>query len=280
MSATGGRDSRSIADLIAEDLTRHFGPLAVFFDYNTLEIGSEWPTAIRSAVSASSLTLAVMGPQWLAAADEFGRRMIDMPQDWVRQEIALSLQNKIPVIPVLVEGLKTLPPAEAFPPALASFAVTQSPAPIRPECWRSDVEALVREVRNKLRWFEEPRSSPTPIQNGRALLSETEINKTLEQLPGWRIASKRDDRAIEGCRVDLFRRYEFNRFVDAVEFMAGFAGEIERAPLHEQHHPLWRNDWKSVLVWYTTWDVGYRLTDLNSAAAALMDAYYHRLPQT
>ena len=92
--------------------------------------------------------------------------------------------------------------------------------------------------------------------------------------------SKRDDRAIDGCRVDLFYCYEFNRCIDVVESMAGFAGEIERAPLHEQHHPLWRNDWKSVLVWYTTWDVGYRLTDLNSAAAALMDAYYHRLPQT
>ena len=45
-------------------------------------------------------------------------------------------------------------------------------------------------------------------------------------------------------------------------------------------HPLWRNDWKSVLVWYTTWDVGYRLTDLDFAAAALMDTYYQTLLQT
>ena len=36
--------------------------------------------------------LAVIGPRWLAATDKQGRRRLDLPADFVRQEIAESLR--------------------------------------------------------------------------------------------------------------------------------------------------------------------------------------------
>jgi hypothetical protein len=48
--------------------------------------------------------LALIGPHWLTAKDEKGRRRLDGDKDYVRVEIASALRRDIPVIPVLVDG--------------------------------------------------------------------------------------------------------------------------------------------------------------------------------
>ena len=50
------------------------------------------------------------------------------------------------------------------------------------------------------------------------------------------------------------------------------------------HHPRWQNQWKAVQVWFSTWDEGCRITDLDIQAAAALDRVYRdylrgRLPR-
>ncbi|MCS7129336.1 MAG: 4a-hydroxytetrahydrobiopterin dehydratase [Candidatus Caldarchaeum sp.] len=50
----------------------------------------------------------------------------------------------------------------------------------------------------------------------------------------------------------LFRRFEFNDFVEAIGFMVKVALEAEKL----QHHPEWFNVYNRVDVWLTTHDLG------------------------
>ena len=69
--------------------------------------------------------LTVIGPSWLDAKDEAGRRRIHSPDDFVAVEIVAALAHNIPVIPVLVDGahmpqmseLPALPGAARAPPS-------------------------------------------------------------------------------------------------------------------------------------------------------------------
>jgi pterin-4a-carbinolamine dehydratase len=38
--------------------------------------------------------------------------------------------------------------------------------------------------------------------------------------------------------------------------------------------PVWRNEWKNLFVWYTTWDVGYQITELDVAAALELEDFH------
>jgi hypothetical protein len=61
---------------------------------------------LHSQVAACDVFLAVIGPNWLDAKDDDGRRRFDNPDDFVTIEIAEALARKIRVIPVLVDGAR------------------------------------------------------------------------------------------------------------------------------------------------------------------------------
>lgn len=67
------------------------------------------------------MLLAVIGPRWLTATDEDGRRRLDDPDDIVRLEIAAALEREIRVIPILVEGAVMLR-CQELPDSLAGLA--------------------------------------------------------------------------------------------------------------------------------------------------------------
>jgi hypothetical protein len=48
--------------------------------------------------------LVLIGNTWSSALDRTGKRRLDMPKDWVRQEIETALELDIPIIPVCVQG--------------------------------------------------------------------------------------------------------------------------------------------------------------------------------
>jgi hypothetical protein len=68
---------------------------------------------IAAAVTSCDALLALIGPQWLAAAAG--------PNDFVRVEIESALTRGIRVIPVLVDGAR-MPTAAELPPGLAMLA--------------------------------------------------------------------------------------------------------------------------------------------------------------
>src|ERR1700742_2941390 len=109
---------------LTEWLVGHFGTDVVFQNVVSIRSGNDFAAEIETAVGACSVLLAVIGPQWLAAEGDAGRRGDD-PRDWVRLEIEAAFERGVLVIPVLVDGAR-LPSAGELPSSLHSLADRQA----------------------------------------------------------------------------------------------------------------------------------------------------------
>jgi Bacterial HORMA domain 2/TIR domain len=111
---------------LADRLAGRFGAGVVFQDVDSIRPGDDFAAAIEAAVGACAVLLAVIGPHWLAAEGDTGRRLDD-PQDWVRLEIEAAVRRAVRVIPVLVDGAR-MPSASELPPSLQGLARRQAVA--------------------------------------------------------------------------------------------------------------------------------------------------------
>ena len=117
-------DATHAIDHLEFRLRQVFGDGNVFRDKSSLNPGDPWPDRLRSEVEQCDVLLAVIGPDWLKAKDEAGRRRLDQPEDWVRKEILLKLQLKKKLIPVLVGGAQ-MPRKDHLPEVLQPLADLQ-----------------------------------------------------------------------------------------------------------------------------------------------------------
>ncbi|MES2717204.1 MAG: toll/interleukin-1 receptor domain-containing protein [Pseudomonadota bacterium] len=110
------QDSLVWAGRLFDTLRLHFGGRMVFMDINGgIPRGANFERRLAAALEGCDALLALIGPQWLHHAGPDGARRLDQAHDWVRREIAGSLQRNIPVVPVLLGGAQM--PAEADLPA-------------------------------------------------------------------------------------------------------------------------------------------------------------------
>jgi TIR domain len=149
-------ESGYAAGRLADRLIDRFGVEQVFIDVETIEPGADFAEAISRAVDACLVLVAVIGPGWLAAADEQGGRRLDDPDDLVRLEIGAALARQVRVIPVLVEGA-VMPRRTDLPDSLAALA-RRNAFRIRHESFRDDAGRLVSAIERVLAG----RSSPWP----------------------------------------------------------------------------------------------------------------------
>src|SRR5207247_2365741 len=99
-------DASGHAGRLYDVLAAAFGADQVFIDVDTIEPGVDFVERIETSVASVDALVAVIGRDWLTAADAEGRRRLDNPEDFVRLEIASALSRNIRVIPVLVEGAR------------------------------------------------------------------------------------------------------------------------------------------------------------------------------
>jgi hypothetical protein len=97
-------DSAYPTGWLTDRLVEHYGPKQVFTDVDSIELGDDYAKKITLAVASCDVLLAVIGPGWLAAQDEDGRRRLDDPEDYVRVEIEAALRRRALVVPILVDG--------------------------------------------------------------------------------------------------------------------------------------------------------------------------------
>ena len=73
-------------------------------DVDTIKPGQNFMEMVREAVGACDALIAVIGREWLTAADPagVGGRRLDDPADLVRLEIAAAPERRIQIIPVLI----------------------------------------------------------------------------------------------------------------------------------------------------------------------------------
>jgi tetratricopeptide (TPR) repeat protein len=125
---------------VAHRLTEH--KFDVFFDIKGIEAGDRFPDIIEANLRQSNVVFVTIDDEWLVEKD--GERRLNTPQDWVRQEIELALELKIPIIPLLVEGA-TMPRQEDLPDSLRDLAQFQG-ARLRNENFETDLDKIVLDV--------------------------------------------------------------------------------------------------------------------------------------
>ncbi len=129
---------------LMSDLRNTFGSKQIFLDMEDIAVGSDFSLIIDEAVSNCELLLVIIGPNWLELRDESGQRRIHNENDFVRLEIAVALERKIPVIPVLVENAK-IPKAEELPQEIKQLSTLQVNL-LTYERWDDDMARLIAAI--------------------------------------------------------------------------------------------------------------------------------------
>jgi tetratricopeptide (TPR) repeat protein len=141
-------DSPGTAGRLHDRLAQTFGRNNLFMDVDHIPAGVDFTEYLHGQVAACDVFLAVIGPNWLNAKDERGRRRFDNPDDFVTIEIAAALARNIRVIPVLVDGART-PKADKLPDSVRPL-VRRNAVEVRNTQFGRDAEALATKVREAL----------------------------------------------------------------------------------------------------------------------------------
>jgi dipeptidyl aminopeptidase/acylaminoacyl peptidase len=114
-------------------------------DVDAIGPGADFTQRIEGAVGTSDVLIALIGREWRTVSDETGKRRLEDPQDFVRQEVAVALNRGVPVVPVLVQGA-TMPRQDELPADLKQLA-NRNALELRDTSWRQDGDRLLEAVR-------------------------------------------------------------------------------------------------------------------------------------
>ena len=137
-------DSEGQARALFQDLVAKLGRGAVFMDVDSIALGRDFREALQERLSTCDLMLVLIGRDWLSGKDSTGRRRLDNPADFVRQEIAAGLKRKIPITPLLLQGAQ-MPTAEQLPESIGELAY-RSGFELSHKRWDSDVQELMKRL--------------------------------------------------------------------------------------------------------------------------------------
>ncbi len=138
------QDSAAYAGRLHDRLAAHFGSDQIFMDIDRIEPGEDFVEAIQASVGTAGVMLLLIGPQWTTLRDANGVRRLDDPDDFVRLEVAVALERKIRVIPVLVGGA-VMPKAADLPEPLQALARRQA-SEISDTRFHKDVDRLIESI--------------------------------------------------------------------------------------------------------------------------------------
>jgi len=263
-------DSAQATRALYSQLSNRFGPSQFFFDVSAILPGAVWPNRIQLSLENASVVVPVLGPQWITAANEYGQRRLDDPEDWVRKEIGYALDNEIDVLPVLVAGNENMPPPGALPDTLQRLPQYQA-MKMRDDSWAQDFKFLSDQLEDRYGFVanQSNPSLPKPRVNI-SPLDSNELEDKLSELPDWEAIESFMPNQHPKPRQELRRSYEFSSFDAAISFMNSAVSVVDKI----NHHPRWENQWKTVTVYSSTWDIGHRISDLDTDFAAELDKHY------
>src|SRR5580704_3498908 len=119
-------DSDIVAHRIADSLKAHFGRSSVVIDVDNIPLGADFRKHLTGALDQSDVVLAIIGESWLTISENLtGQRRIDAPNDYVRFELKSALDNRVPVIPLLI-GQTMMPLEQSLPEEIKELAYRQA----------------------------------------------------------------------------------------------------------------------------------------------------------
>ena len=260
------RDSSVYAHWLGEIIAQNCGNNRLFLGTGTIQIGDIWSERIQAALERTSVLIVMIGPEWLRTHDEFGRRRLDDPDDWVRREIVYALEKGLLVLPLLVSNAE-LPDADGLPDCLKPLLSYQA-SRLRDEDWQQDVKQLLDKLQQVGFENAEPLIEyPTPGKRPREL-TDQELGEIINRFPEWRLVARRSP---DGkVWTELMRTFKFASFDDAIHFMSTASRHISKV----KHHPTWENVWRTITVWLSTWDIGHKPSSYDLDLAEYLDELY------
>jgi formylglycine-generating enzyme required for sulfatase activity len=143
------KDSPDVTGRIYDRLVAKYAKNRVFRDIDNMPLGITFPLHLKKVLGKCDVVLVIIGPNWLTAKDEQGRRRLDDPSDIVRVEIEVALRANMAVIPVLVANA-SMPRQADLPRSIRSLAM-RSGTHVRPEPdFGRDMEGLIRGIEEVL----------------------------------------------------------------------------------------------------------------------------------
>jgi hypothetical protein len=140
-------DSADVAGRIYDRLTDKFGKGHVFKDVDSIPLGADFREYIEESISNSLVLLVVIGKRWLGQSKNTDERRIDDSKDFARLEVAAALNQKIPIIPLLVLGAN-IPKESDLPEEIRDLAYRNG-VPIRPDPdFDNDIDRLINGIEN------------------------------------------------------------------------------------------------------------------------------------
>jgi hypothetical protein len=134
-------DSAGHTGRLASDLAEGLEEQQLFRDIEAIEAGEDFVDALQRAVSACSVMLVIIGPNWATAHTSDGKRRLKEPGDFVRMEIEAALKGTVRVIPVLV-GDAQMPQADDLPESMHAL-LRKNAFMISDRRWQYDVDQLL-----------------------------------------------------------------------------------------------------------------------------------------
>lgn len=138
------QDSRADAGRIYDRLSAHFGDDHVFMDIDDINPGENFVQILEDTLDYCAVLIVLIGANWINAKNKAGKRRLEQPNDFVRQEIQRAIERQITVIPVLV-GHASMPKREQLPPEIASLCQHQA-LEISDTRFHPDVDRLITEL--------------------------------------------------------------------------------------------------------------------------------------
>ncbi|MFT5193500.1 MAG: 4a-hydroxytetrahydrobiopterin dehydratase [Candidatus Promineifilaceae bacterium] len=93
-------------------------------------------------------------------------------------------------------------------------------------------------------------------------------NETLQmflaEYRAWQVVESTYSEADDGIKRELYRAFKFGSYDQAFAFMSAVSKQVI-VPLN--HHPRWENDYNKLQVWFTTFDFGYQISNIDLEAA-------------
>jgi len=134
-------DSQDVTGRIYDRLVAKFERRQVFKDVDSIPLGVSFPMHLEQMLKKANVVLVIIGPTWVTATDEQGRRRLDDPNDYVRLEVEAALRANMPLIPILVSNT-AMPKASDVPPSLQKLLLRNG-MPVRPDPdFHNDVNRL------------------------------------------------------------------------------------------------------------------------------------------
>lgn len=164
---------------LADALREHFADDQIFHDISSIDPGADFVDALQLALADCAAVLVVIGPKWLSIGDQQGRRRLDDPDDWVRQEIVAALcRPSLRIFPLLVDGAE-MPAGAELPEAIRLLARRQAHE-LTLRHWAKDITILVETLKRI-----PSLSTDVPLAEGAtALAGQVDVCQPPEASPG------------------------------------------------------------------------------------------------